>query len=185
MKTLFLGFTLFLTSILTLNAQSNWIYNNFRTYLSNNSTKDFIEKSENIINNSTGYERERAFYTLELFKIMSEYNHNRLPICQFNIATKSIGLSFNSELLKDNIYLYSCSINGEYYYFLYNLAKNSGAQVDLESSISLPQGGFSSSTVNSGVPSYSIAFFSKSNRKYNYKVTLFRKTTSFETSPCF
>ena len=79
-----------LYSFIELNAQSNWITSNFKTYLSNGLANEYVAESEKRLNMLKGVERENSYYVLTLFKAMSGYDNTRIPICQFNIATSAL-----------------------------------------------------------------------------------------------
>lgn len=182
-KAIFLIFISF--TFVEANAQSNWIINNFKSYLSNGLTSEYIDKSEDLINQMSGYEREKSFYALSLFKMMTNYSNERMPICQFNIAKSAVGISFSSKYLNGDVSLLYCNINGEYYYFLNNTLKKNGVDVGLSGVFNnYSTGGRTTSSVNCGALPYSVAFFGKNKSYLDYSIVSFRKTISFSESPC-
>lgn len=101
--------TFLLVSLLTqVSAQSNWITRNFKTYLANGNTREYVNKSESLLNEMSDYGSGNSYYALELFKIMSGYNNTRLPICHFNRATSAVGLSVSSKYLNGDVSLKYC-----------------------------------------------------------------------------
>ena len=175
---------LFTLIILSASAQSNWITNNFKTYFSNGKSSYYISESEKLLNTLSGSERSTSFHALTLFKVLSGYSRERMPICQFNIAANAVGLTINSKYLNSDVSLNYCNINGKYYYFLKNSLTNNGVSVNLKSKVRTSSGGTSISNVSTGAPIYSVAFFNSSFNFENYEIASYMKITNIETSPC-
>lgn len=180
-----LMFLLFTLIFVNVNAQSNWITSNFKSYLTSGMKEEYVTSSEKFINNLVDYDREKSYYAILLFKAMSGYNHNRLPICQFNIATSAVGISIKSKYLNENVTLFYCFIGGAYYYFISNTLRNNGVDVGLYGKSENTSGSFETCSSNCGAPSYSVAFFHKNTSYLDFSVTSFRKLSSLERSPCF
>lgn len=174
-----------LGSFIGLNAQSNWITNNFKTYLSNSQSRQYVKESETLLNSMSGVERETSYYVLTLFKAMSKYDNTRVPICQFNIATSALNLSMNSKHLNNDITLYYCLVNGIYYYFLVNRLQEEGVDVKLNATTKQSNGGITVHNASSGAYPFSVACFNVSDKYIDYKLESYRKINSFVKSPCF
>lgn len=167
-----------------INAQSNWVTSNFKSYLSNGLTNEYIQKSQELINSMDGYEREKSFYALSLFKVMSGYSNERIPICQFNIATSAVNLSMSSKHLISNVSLNYCIVNGTYYFFLVNALRNDGVDVKLKSISQNSLGSISTHSVSCGAHPYSVACFKKDNNYIDFSFESYRKINSLVKSPC-
>lgn len=167
-----------------LNAQSNWVTSNFKTYLSNGLTSEYIQKSQELINKMVGSERENSFYALSLFKVMSGYSNERIPICQFNIATSAVNLTMSSKHLISDVSLNYCVVSGTYYFFLKNAFRENGVDVKLKSSSQNSLGSISNYNVSCGAYPYSVACFKKDNKYIDFSFDSYRKVNSLVKSPC-
>ena len=174
-----------LYSFIELNAQSNWITSNFKTYLSNGLANEYVAESEKRLNMLKGVEREISYYVLTLFKAMSGYDNTRIPICQFNIATSALNLSMNSKFLNNDVNLNYCLVNGKYYYFLVNRLPEDGVEVKLNSTVKKSNGGIIVNNVTSGAYPFSVACFKVDANYIDFSFESYRKINSLVKSPCF
>jgi hypothetical protein len=176
--------SLFLICVISLNAQSNWITQSFKSYLSNGNYGSFVSQATDELRNLRGSEEKEAYQVVELFKTLSGYSNNTMPICYYSIACNAVQIYPTSVTLKPNLYLYTFYIGGQYYFCLYNSDRSNMYSVDLSGSKRLSNGGYKTMTLSGGADKYSFKCIGRSTDNFNFSVTGFRISKSFSSSPC-
>lgn len=175
---------LFLNSGL-LYSQSNWIVDNFKSYLTNNSYSSYISRANNVMTNLTGTNEKVAFQVINLFKALSGEGDNQMPICYFLIAQNALNLTYSATLIKPNLYLYIFNVGGMYYYCLYNTDVKKARGIKLYSSAQTSSGGLFYSSFGGGAYSYSFSCIYRSpNLLYDFSITEFKEFPYYGSNPC-
>ena len=157
-------------------AQSSWIVNNFKSYLSDNETDAYIDKASDIINELQGTNKVADENILNLFKLLANIN-TKLDADKFQNASNAVGITYTTKSLSSNLSILSYTSGMRTSYILRNTDKENGYQTNLKGS---RKSNFNSSTssIIRGIGKNQYANLSRSEEFYIYELVNAEKIQS-------
>jgi hypothetical protein len=105
----------------------NWMINNFEEYIFTSDYEDYINRSENIIDEiEDRKENKRAENILDLFKLINGPTGEQPYICNFNLAMNEISASYQDIKVNENISVLKIKFGKYNSYILMNSHKQNG-----------------------------------------------------------